>query len=272
MRLRIVLLVPTLLVGLLVALAPSPATAGPTRAELLQRANRIEFTVSLPKFMSIYRQPKTGIDRHFNWANYDGCSLPRAIKPIASRWDKLFTRACLRHDFGYRNYGNGLALGANETYKSAIDKEFRSNMLWTCDHSNVSSADLDNCYAAAGLFYLGVSRFGKAQTAFYKGKCTKGRFCLFDDHGYADRRIALAKSEDDMNDIDFGDKTSSVINRTGVAWIVYDDHDFEDRAFCIPPGVSVRDFGIDALKFNDKTSSAKRRTVAKCPKGIAQIN
>lgn len=88
---------------------------------------------------------------------------------------------------------------------------------------------------------------------------------------YADRRVALASSENDLKDVSFGDKTSSVMNRTSVAWVVYDDHDYRDRRFCLPPGVSVRDFGADAYKFNDKASSARRMSSAACPSGTPAI-
>jgi hypothetical protein len=262
------LLAAVLVIGVLLPL--QPAAAAPTRAQLKARADVIEFDVTLPGFMKIYRNTKKGIDTRFAWSGYDGCSLPRALKPIASRWDKLFTNACYRHDFGYRNYGNGLALGSNQTYKSRIDKEFLANMRYTCT-TKVVVASRNACFSAADAFYLGVSRFGKAQTAFFKGKCPANRFCLFDDKNYEDRRIALSSSENNMNDVSFGDKTSSVMNKTSVAWIVYDDKNYADRRFCLPPSVSVRNFGAAAYKFNDKTSSAKRLGSAKCPSGTPVI-
>lgn len=255
---------------LLPVLITPPATAAPTRAQLTARADRLAFDVPLKKFMKVYRSPKKGVDKSFNWRDYDGCSLPRLIKPVAARWDKEFRRACMRHDFGYRNFGNGLALGSDQTHKSAIDVKFRSDMRAICPEK-AAGRDLATCYAAAEAFYTGVSRFGKAQTAFFKNECTKARLCLFDDKSYEDRRITLSKSEDNMNDVDFGDKTSSVINRTGAAWVLYDDSGYGDRRFCIPPGVSVRDFGVDAYKFNDKVSSAKRMPDAKCPSGTPVI-
>lgn len=263
-------MVSSLVLGLLVALGPT-ATAAPSRAELVKRADTIAFKVSLKRFMKIYRGDRMAIDASFDWADYDGCSLPNEIKPLAAKFVKLFRNPCLRHDFGYRNFGNGLALGSDESHKSAIDSKFYADMKTVCGRIS-DTGDRGDCNEKAYLFYFGVSRFGKAQTAFYKSECAAKRLCLFDDAGYEDRRLTLKSSEDDMNDVDFGDKTSSVMNRTGRAWVLYDDNDYEDRAFCIPPGVSVRDFGIDSLKFNDKTSSAKRLSSEKCPKGIAQIN
>jgi hypothetical protein len=47
----------------------------------------------------------------FNWSD-DGCSGPFLIRPV---YRSLFNRPCQLHDFGYRNYGGGLRLGATRT-------------------------------------------------------------------------------------------------------------------------------------------------------------
>ncbi|GAA3443499.1 peptidase inhibitor family I36 protein [Planomonospora venezuelensis] len=54
------------------------------------------------------------------------------------------------------------------------------------------------------------------------------------------------------------DKASSVRNNTDAAWVLYDDKNYRDRAFCIPPHHEVRDLGWPAYKFNDKVSSVER--------------
>ncbi|HEX8434869.1 phospholipase A2, partial [Archangium sp.] len=133
-----------LAVAVFLSTQPAGAAASYSREQLKARADVIAFNVSLPKFMSIYSHSKSGIDTRFNWSGYDGCSLPREIKPIASRWDKLFTNACYRHDFGYRNYGNGLALASDQTYKDKIDSEFLRNMRYTCA-KRVATSDRGNC-------------------------------------------------------------------------------------------------------------------------------
>ena len=151
--------------------------------------------------------------------------------------------------------------------KRRIDSQLYTDMLGQCGHYSGSHGD---CRHAARIFYEAVSHFGAAQTAFYAGECPKNRFCLFDDHGYEDRRIALRSAVTDMNDISFGDKASSVKNRQSVWWLIYDDHDFHDRALCIKPGVTIPD--LNSYGFGDKTSSAKPLTAARCPSGSTVVN
>jgi hypothetical protein len=64
----------------------------------------------------------------FDWSD-DGCSKTPAH--LASR----FRSACLQHDFGYRNFGKGLTLGRTENMRSAVDKEFRSEMYRICERT-----------------------------------------------------------------------------------------------------------------------------------------
>lgn len=256
--------------SLLTLAGSSPAEAY-TRTQLRTRAENLSFSMTLGRFIQVYRGTKRGIDTKFDWYKYDGCSVDQVPQPVKASllgWRDNFRKSCLRHDFGYRNFGNGLALGSNSTYKAKIDSMFRTNMRQQCVNQFAITDDRFDCYAAAEEFYIGVTRFGQAQTAFYKRECPLGSFCLFDDTKFEDRRKALTSSEDDMNDIDFGDKTSSVMNRSGRAWVIYDDHDYKDRAFCIPPKGSVHNLGTDTVKFNDKTSSAKKMSGASCPSGV----
>lgn len=246
----------------------SPASASPTqqptadsqvteRSQLLQRAKHLQFGVTLHRFLNVRSHPKRGLDKNFVW-KANGCSAP--FDAVTQHWQRVFRKQCLRHDFGYRNFGHGLALKSNAAMKARIDSRFHQDMDNRCGHYG---GDRGNCYAASDAFYVGVTQFGDAQTAFYAGECPKGRFCLFDDTNYEDRRIALRSSVTDMNDINFGDKTSSAKNRTHVAWIIYDDHDFDDRGLCIRPGYVVS--RMSDYDFNDKTSSAKRLSGTSCP-------
>lgn len=273
MRRHVVVLLTAVLVaaGLLLPGPSAGAAKTYTRAELKARADVIAFEVSLPRFTAIYRDgTKSAIDRRFAWENYDGCTVPAELSTAADPWRRQFLDACNRHDFGYRNFGNGLALGSDQAHKSRIDRAFYTDMSYIC-RTRLAPTNQARCRAGASAFYNGVRLAGRAQTAFFARSCPVGRFCLFDDHSYGDRRIALSASEDNMRDVDFGDKASSVMNRTSSAWIIYDDKDYADRRFCLPPGVGVRDLGVEAMKFNDKTSSARRAGSASCPSGTPVI-
>ena len=271
MRKLIAAALAALVVASLLTLASSGPAEAYTRTQLRTRAEKLSFSMTLGQFIKVYRHTKSGIDTKFNWANYDGCSVdqvPQPVKATLLGWRDNFRKSCLRHDFGYRNFGNGLALGSNATYKAKIDSTFYKNMKQQCVAQFSVTGDRNDCYIAAGEYYAGVTKFGQAQTAFYARECPSGSFCLFDDTNFEDRRKALTSSEDDMNDIDFGDKTSSVMNRSSRAWVIYDDHDYKDRAFCIPPKGSVHNLGTDTVKFGDKTSSAKKMSGSSCPSGV----
>ncbi len=241
------------------AVASSEATAQDrvTRSELVTRATHLQFDISLAHFLKVKNHPKGTVDSKFTWAD-NGCSAP--FDAITAYWQAVFERSCKRHDFGYRNFGHGLSLGSNDATKRRIDSRLLSDMRKQCSNYG---GDRASCYAVAQTFYEAVLHFGDAQTAFYARECLAHRFCLFDDTGYEDRRIALASSENNMNDIDFGDKTSSVKNRQSVSWLIFDDHDYSDRSLCIRPGVNVP--RLSDYDFNDKTSSAKRLSGTGCP-------
>ena len=62
----------------------------------------------------------------------------------------------------------------------------------------------------------------------------------------------------------YSDKISSIRNLDSVAWVLFDDKNYQDRRYCIRPGESVPDLGAPMWKFNDKTSSVLRLTTASC--------
>lgn len=251
-------LLATLLTLTTLVATTAPSQAAPSRATVKAAATKYAFSFGLVKFLRTKRNKP--YDARLDWSD-NKCSAPF----LKSGIDALFGDACKRHDFGYRNFGNGPTFSANATTKKRIDDKFLADMRWICAKRHGNSG---SCRTAAYGVYTSIRKSGKSETAFYAGACPSGRLCLFDDHDYEDRRITLGSSEDDMNDVDFGDKTSSVQNKTSVSWVLYDDDSYEDRAFCIKPGVSVPDFGADAYKFNDKTSSARRLGSAKCPDGV----
>jgi Flp pilus assembly pilin Flp len=82
----------------------------------------------------------------------DQCSAP-VVGSTGMSFD--FTDACLRHDFGYRNYKD---LGLFEESKDAADSRFLEDMK---DHCATRSIFLrERCYRWAYTFYQGVRSFG----------------------------------------------------------------------------------------------------------------
>lgn len=80
------------------------------------------------------------------------CSAP-LVGSVGRSFD--FTDACLRHDFGYRNYGR---LGIFEQRKEGVDRRFLADMR---DHCETRTWILrGRCRAWAEAFYLAVDRFG----------------------------------------------------------------------------------------------------------------
>jgi hypothetical protein len=248
--------------ALLVVGTLTPASAL-TRAELTARAKQLMFEVSLGSFLSAYRDgAPNDANNPLDWSA-DGCSVPDGTP-----YKSFFRDACLRHDFGYRNLGNGvfmspsLALDSTESAKKAVDAQLLEDQYRLCaTRSSVPAT----CRSVADQYvtFLGIAG-SKSWTAFYDHECTPGYFCLFDDTGYADRRKRFTVSHDDMNDYSFGDKASSVKNRTSDAWVIYDDHGWEDRHYCIAAGGEVSSLG-SKWDFNDKTSSIKRLSTSYCP-------
>jgi len=90
-------------------------------------------------------------DPRLDWST-DYCSAPLVGSSGAS-FD--FTQACLRHDFGYRNYDR---LGLFDRRKDAVDDRFLADMRDHC--AGRPEADRDRCFAWARLFYEAVHRLG----------------------------------------------------------------------------------------------------------------
>jgi hypothetical protein len=62
---------------------------------------------------------------HFDWTT-NGCSWTPPTALI------VFNRPCQLHDFGYRNFGNGLTLERTESRRLWIDNRFRDEMYRIC--------------------------------------------------------------------------------------------------------------------------------------------
>ncbi|MEW2576842.1 phospholipase A2 [Streptomyces syringium] len=97
----------------------------------------------------------------FDWST-DSCS-----PPTPTAWAKAFHRACVMHDFGYRNYGSpgpkGLhPLDPTENRRLAIDNRFLQEMQRICDDQ---PGVLPDCRGAAQLMHRAVRLLGGP--AFY---------------------------------------------------------------------------------------------------------
>ncbi|WP_371821205.1 phospholipase A2 [Blastococcus sp. PRF04-17] len=83
--------------------------------------------------------PNTAVDclkpspyNKFDWTD-DGCSGRSVVGPISNVYRNLFNGPCRLHDFGYRNFGNGLQLYRHESMRSYIDRRFLAEMNRLCD-------------------------------------------------------------------------------------------------------------------------------------------
>ena len=123
--------------------------------------------------------------------------------------------------------------------------------------------------AAAGVAALATLTFVPPASAA-SSDCANGGLCLWDDSGFTDTRKRFTASENDMNDIGFGDKASSAYNRTSVAWVLWGNHDYTGDALCLKAGASSTN--LDNFSgFGDKTSSAKKRSNNTCPSGVTAV-
>jgi len=102
----------------------------------------------------------------FNWTD-DGCSPSWVPEEL---YRNLFDGPCKQHDFGYRNFGNGLQLGRNDETRAWIDERFLTEMRRLCSDNFSRPWQILNkkaCLEMANVVYGGVrSPFGRA--AFYR--------------------------------------------------------------------------------------------------------
>jgi hypothetical protein len=117
----------------------SPAAAGPlpldpplahSAAVDLDYVGRLLYATPLDTFLVVVATPR---DQWFDWTT-DWCSAP-LVGNTGRSFD--FTKACRRHDFGYRNlrlldtrYGRGRFW--NATQRTRVDRLFRSDMRRDC--------------------------------------------------------------------------------------------------------------------------------------------
>ncbi len=106
---------------------------------------------SLDDFLAT-KQQKPG---PFNWSD-DGCSIIKYAVPQDEAW---FHDACTRHDFGYRNYGNGLRLQRDDGTKQQIDSRLLDDMHYICNN-RLPLVDYPPCMVRAQYIYEGVNDGG----------------------------------------------------------------------------------------------------------------
>ena len=98
--------------------------------------------------------------------------------------------------------------------------------------------------------------------------CPSNSLCLWDDTSYTDTRKDTTVSDSHMHlppyIIGFNDKASSVRNNTQYAWVLFDDDTYEDRRYCLKPGLRIYHLGLDQWKFNDKVSSVLKLSTGSC--------
>ena len=70
-----------------------------------------------------------------------------------------FTEPCIRHDFGYRNFGKG-HLEATVARKNAIDQKLKNDMDAVC--ATRSGVRKQLCTSAASLALGSVQKFGNS--------------------------------------------------------------------------------------------------------------
>jgi hypothetical protein len=90
----------------------------------------------------------------------DECSAP-VVGSTGRTFD--FTQACLRHDFGYRNYGR---LGLLDDRRRDVDERFLADMRAHC--ASRPSDDLLPCLGWARDFHTAVRAFGWIPASRYE--------------------------------------------------------------------------------------------------------
>lgn len=103
---------------------------------------------------------RRGYDTRLDY-NTDGCSAQWLT--VLSPWVVRFTESCIRHDFGYRNFGGarGARIGTkNQSVRAWIDAGFLYDMKTSC--TTVSWTVRWSCNQHADLFYNAVRLGGGA--------------------------------------------------------------------------------------------------------------
>jgi hypothetical protein len=152
--------------------APSVSASEP--ATTAGRVEVLMFHTSMNSFVTASRSPR-GTDVTLDWTS-DQCSAP-IVGSTGRSFD--FTAACLRHDFGYRNYKmldrrfncaqratDGICAEGTWSYgrwwnasnRARLDAQFKKDLFGHCAARPVW--DRPTCRAWASTFYAAVRTFG----------------------------------------------------------------------------------------------------------------
>ncbi|MGI9019408.1 MAG: phospholipase A2 [Solirubrobacterales bacterium] len=132
---------------------PAPRAAPASERKLVERLMAGELGAFLRYRGSAER------DERLDYST-DECSAP-VVGSSGQSFD--FTEACLRHDFGYRNYGR---LGLLDGLRRSIDERFLTDMQAHC--ATRAHDQVIRCLAWARDFYRGVRAFGWIPASRYE--------------------------------------------------------------------------------------------------------
>ena len=129
-------------------------------AEELDGALRL-MEVDLPQFLRARSRADQTLGI-YEWSQ-DGCSAPD-VKNV-NYFNRVFKDACIRHDFGYRNFGPGPNMGQwmdpRDSRRNYVDRQFDADMDWTC-RTRPLSITRRRCLQVADVYYTAVRRLGGA--------------------------------------------------------------------------------------------------------------
>jgi hypothetical protein len=114
------------------------------------------------------------------------------------------------------------------------------------------------------LLAVGVAVVTPTVAQAAKSDCASGRMCFWYNQNYSGTDFYVVDSDTHLGV--YSDKAHSVYNHTSVAWVLYDDLNFDpsDRHFCIRAGVSHPDIGAGPYRFGDKITSVRKLTSNSC--------
>jgi Peptidase inhibitor family I36 len=90
---------------------------------------------------------------------------------------------------------------------------------------------------------------------------TSGCMNLWDDNGFSDTHLARTDHDSTFKNDGFNDKASSLVNKTGSYWRIYEDTGYEGYSVCIRPHshiTNLKDHWAINGSWGDHISSMKR--------------
>lgn len=262
------------LMSLVLTSAATPAQAVSsafTRTQSLTRANNV-YAMPLDTFTNLrikyQRVLPVYVDATLEWSA-DGCSVPPKHQydfAAVKEYMRIFSFACARHDFGYRNFGNGYytpyknrALDPSNDRKNIVDHRFLADMNAEC--RTVSAAARPFCYKMAALFFAGV-RTSSGDTAWSAGgECLPNKLCLFANPNLRGKRWMFSVSQPGLGRYHFANEADAVKNTSKVAWVASQRTNYGGSKLCIRPGMTMTSLSPG---WSDQIDSVRRLTTTRC--------